>query len=714
MEKILDYTKPLLDISCKIHKKVLWPCFEHSVRISGLPSFVGNVFEDLILRLLSASDVKNPGQLSFDTGLEKDFVNFILDRLIQKNYLRENLELTDEGKSQLENEKSSKSQIFCIYTDAISGKLITTIEPAEARKYLAYSEGKFSSAKDNDGNKKTRKFYYNQTNSTAGNESLARESLLVFTQKFDKKSVPEIDIDDVVRILKKNHIAIENENGLNIEIDSKSVKFVYRVIDIFLQKGNLRDFFASDGKGRISPFFTDVLNSELSECDQEAVRSLRLGIDSTLINPERESKKLNRNIDSVQNKILEKLKSIKNLSKKLDGYENNEVAWNSDTDKEFSKVKVDFIYDLYSSIEWIIFYKCTQGEIPVQIGLEKLKKLIGNCKSSQLLIQRYFLKTLRKLGYQISEENEKYFLVKIGSINHSVNEEPEMFAICAVAAALADENDDYWFSKMGKSSPDFFTQICKLKNFRDEVRHKNTSSHSSAEILELYEYVNGIFGNQLKPEEDNDDNDLINTIENQNEINKAAAQMEKDLGFALKHSLPENFFTIFEDIERYSETPDINPAIVISFDQILEESFEFLKSNLSKSKGDFREKYKAVWHNDGSQLFNIINEKKIEKEIKGRNTSMQAAFIAWLALEDVSVLKIFANEFPDILEIVCNVAKMRGHGEIPDFDKILKVHNENLEGDFQAKKQKSSEILRSYKNFTIKFVKFLGSNGYFE
>lgn len=57
---------------------------------------------------------------------------------------------------------------------------------------------------------------------------------------------------------------------------------------------------------------------------------------------------------------------------------------------------------------------------------------------------------------------------------------------------------------------------------------------------------------------------------------------------------------------------------------------------------------------------------------------------------------------------------MRGHGEIPDFDKILKVHNENLEGDFQAKKQKSSEILRSYKNFTIKFVKFLGSNGYFE
>lgn len=628
MEKILDYTKPLLDISCKIHKKVLWPCFEHSVRISGLPSFVGNVFEDLILRLLSASDVKNPGQLSFDTGLEKDFVNFILDRLIQKNYLRENLELTDEGKSQLENEKSSKSQIFCIYTDAISGKLITTIEPAEARKYLAYSEGKFSSAKDNDGNKKTRKFYYNQTNSTAGNESLARESLLVFTQKFDKKSVPEIDIDDVVRILKKNHIAIENENGLNIEIDSKSVKFVYRVIDIFLQKGNLRDFFASDGKGRISPFFTDVLNSELSECDQEAVRSLRLGIDSTLINPERESKKLNRNIDSVQNKILEKLKSIKNLSKKLDGYENNEVAWNSDTDKEFSKVKVDFIYDLYSSIEWIIFYKCTQGEIPVQIGLEKLKKLIGNCKSSQLLIQRYFLKTLRKLGYQISEENEKYFLVKIGSINHSVNEEPEMFAICAVAAALADENDDYWFSKMGKSSPDFFTQICKLKNFRDEVRHKNTSSHSSAEILELYEYVNGIFGNQLKPEEDNDDNDLINTIENQNEINKAAAQMEKDLGFALKHSLPENFFTIFEDIERYSETPDINPAIVISFDQILEESFEFLKSNLSKSKGDFREKYKAVWHNDGSQLFNIINEKKIEKEIKGRNTSMQAAFIA--------------------------------------------------------------------------------------
>ena len=78
IHKILDYSKPLSGISTKIHEKVLWPCFEHSVSITGLPSFSGNIFEELILKLLFVSDIKSPDQLSFDTGLEIDFVTFII------------------------------------------------------------------------------------------------------------------------------------------------------------------------------------------------------------------------------------------------------------------------------------------------------------------------------------------------------------------------------------------------------------------------------------------------------------------------------------------------------------------------------------------------------------------------------------------------------------------------------------------------------------
>lgn len=718
MHKILDYTKPLSGISSRIHEKVLWPCFEHSVSIAGLPSFGGNVFEELVLKLLSVSDIKSPDQLSFDTGLEMDFITFLLDRLIQKNLLNDDLSITDAGFTKLEEEKSPNPQMYCIYTDAISGKLISTIELSEERKFLIYAEGNIDyNDYDKEGNIKPRKFYYTQINSTAGNESLDQRPMYVFRQNYETDQVKIPEVDDVIRILKKTHTIIENENGLNIIIDKSKPKFVYRVIDIVLQEGNTRDFFASDGKGRLSPFYTNVLNNYLDSKDEITISSLRDKLEKTLLNQEKISDRQKENLDPVKFKICKKSEAIEKARKTLNKYEKNEIVQNSDSDKELSQIKVNLIFDIYSFIEWIFYYKCSHGSIPISVGINKLKSLIGNSNHNQLLIQRYLIKKNKELGFSISKNNESYFLVKIGRINHTMDETPELFAISAIATALGDGNDSYWFTKLGHIHPDFYDRICDFKRFRDEAIHQNDTSHSSKEILDFYEYIKTIFGDLLKSiDEVTSSSELEENIKVQNEVNKSIRQMEMDLGFALKNSLPEKMFTIFENIERYT-LPDsgVNPAVVISMDQFFESCFEILKSNLSKSKGDYREKYKAVWHKDGSGLFNIIKDNKIDKEIAGSSVSMQAAFIAWISMEDINVLYDFGREFPTLLEDIHNIASMRVHGEIPDYDKILSVHQINGQSfDYTTKVEKSVEILLQYKKMCIKFLKFLAENGYFE
>lgn len=718
MQKILDYTKPLSGISTKIHEKVLWPCFEHSVSITGLPSFGGNVFEELVLKLLSVSDIKSPAQLCFDTGLEMDFITFLIDRLIQKNLLNEDLSITDEGMAKLEDETTPNPQMYCIYTDAISGKLISTIELSGERKFLIYSEGNIDyNDYDKEGNIKPRKFYYSQINSTAGNESLDQRPMYVFRHKCEAEQVKIPEIHDVIRVLKKTHTIIENENGLNIIVDKSKPKFVYRVVDIVLQEGNTRDFFASDGKGRLSPFFTNVLNNYLDPKDEITISSLRDKLEKNLLNKEKISDRQRENLDPVKFKISKKSETIEKARKTLEKYEKNEIVQNSDSDKELSKIKVNLIFDIYSFIEWIFYYKCTHGETPISVGINKLKSIIGNSNHNQLLIQRYLLRKNKALGFSISENNESYFFVKIGRINHTMDESPEFFAISAIATALSDGNESYWFSKLGKVYSDFFNRVCDFKRLRDEAIHQNDTTHSSKEILDFYEYLKSIFGELLKNiEATSSFADLEENIKNQNEVNKGIQQMEKDLGFALKSALPEKLFTIFENIERYTLSDiGVNLAVVISMDQFFESCFEILKSNLSKSKGDYREKYKAAWHKDGSSLFDIIKDNKVDKEIAGTSVSMQAAFIAWVSMEDINVLYEFGRKFPTLLEDIHKIAGMRVHGEVPDYDKVLAVHQINEQSlDLKQKVGKSTEILLQYKDLCIRFVKFLAENGYFE
>ena len=104
--------------------------------------------------------------------------------------------------------------------------------------------------------------------------------------------------DRNLKLIKKTHTIIDNENGLNIIIDKSEPKFVYPIIDIVLQEGNTRDFFSSDGKGNLSPFYTNILNNYLDSKDEIAISLLRDRLEKNILNKEKLSDHQKENLDS--------------------------------------------------------------------------------------------------------------------------------------------------------------------------------------------------------------------------------------------------------------------------------------------------------------------------------------------------------------------------------------------------------------------------------
>ena len=731
MMHILDYTKPLCDISAEVHQKVLWPCYEFSVQITGLPSFSGNAFENLILKLLALGN-RDFEQIEKDTGLKIDFIRFICDRLIERGFLKRDLSLTDQGRTKIERSHNPEPQNCCVYLDGVSGKFMPFVEYAEERNPLTYRNSRIENGK----------FSCKPVNFSAGNESLLSRSMRIFQEKFSvekdkerdifflkgtKETKEEIDIQKGIQGILNSSKIVSQKGVCTIKLNDQSVpKKVYRIIDVVLQKGNTRDFFASDGKGNISPFFTGALNN-MSEDDEKYIISLRKQIEKE-INESEKNKRPESQIEkdpllfSLNQKIggIEKAKNI--IEKK------NTSGKSTNDEKAIVKAKVDFSHGVYAFAECLIYRLCCKSELPIDAGFEKLKQIAGNQENNKNLVKQFLIHEAKRVGFEIPPEIENDFAIPFGTIYYRLQREksPEMFSICALALALSSETTpeqkDFWLCEIAARHPDFFVKISKMKQNRNHAIHENKVEVTTDELFEFYDFIKGVFTPYFDFSRSDKQYSIIDKIKDESETNKAIAQMEEDLGFALKHSLPRNLFLIVEEVERYSLDTKRICQIVLHLYQLFEVSFQILRRSLSKTnKADFRKKYKIAWSGHqgegfktAEQFFASVNKKDVESEINGKYKSLRAGFAAWLCMEEIVVLKNWAHRFPDLLEAVSKIADMRGHGEIPDDKTICNVCDieaENL--TVEQRKGKITDVLLGYKKLGIEVLRFMASENCF-
>ena len=725
---ILDYTKPLYDISAAIHEKVLWPCYEFSVQITGLPSFSGNAFENLILNLLSLGS-KDFEQIEKDTGLKIDFIRFICDRLIERGFLSKDLSLTDQGEAKIKRSGEPEPQNCCVYIDGVTGKLMPFVEYAEERNPLTYRDSRTENGM----------FSCMPVHSSAGNEALVFRSMRVFQEKFSvekdgntfflKKSneEEEIDIQKGIQGILNNSKIVSQKGVCTIKLNDQSEpKEVYRIIDVILQRGNTQVFFASDGKGGISPFFTAALNN-LCKGDEDYIISLREQIENEINESEKNKKTEDQSEkDPLLFTLNQKIGEIEKAKKIIERKDTS--GKNTNDEKAIVKAKVDFSHEIYAFAECLIYRLCCKNELPIDAGFEKLKQIAGNQENNKNSIKQFTIREAKRVGFEIPPEIENDFAIPFGTIHYRLQREksPEMFSVCALALALSNETTpeqkDFWLCEIAARHPDFFVKISKMKQNRNHAIHENKIEVTTDELFAFYDFIKDVFTPYFDFSKSDKQYSIVDKIKDENETNKAIAQMEEDLGFALKHSLPRNLFLIVEEVERCSVDTKRIKQIVLHLYQLFEVSFQILRLSLSKTnKTNFRKKYEIVWNKKqgegfktAERFFARVDQKDVETEIKGKYKSLRAGFAAWLCMEEIGILKNWAQKFPDLLETVSKIAYMRGHGEIPEDKTIFNVcaiETENL--TVEQRKSKITDILLGYKKLGIEVLRFMASENCF-
>ena len=201
MIKILNYKSDLQGMKTYIHEKVLWPVYEYTVAVKGLPSFGSNELETLILRLaeINVRDVNEIAKLS---GLEVDLVAFIQERLNHKGFLDEYMQLTENGKAKIdyEAENVNNVQYLKFFRDAVTGDMLSKVIPDETEQVLNFFQ-EAESLEDDDEN--TKQFVYKDLTSV-GEEGIDPKRIAVFDP--GKNINLELTTDDIKSVIKKNSV----------------------------------------------------------------------------------------------------------------------------------------------------------------------------------------------------------------------------------------------------------------------------------------------------------------------------------------------------------------------------------------------------------------------------------------------------------------------------------------------------------------------------
>ncbi len=141
MEKIIGGEEFEATFPVRIHKKLLWPCYEFIAQAQGVEDYEKNIIEEVVLRLaeINVTDIE---EIASCTGLEEDLISFIQSRLVQRECLDSCWRITESGKQKLGEYSKNQSKEIHVYVDAVSGRIIPYYSMVDSDNRFKYSVGK--------------------------------------------------------------------------------------------------------------------------------------------------------------------------------------------------------------------------------------------------------------------------------------------------------------------------------------------------------------------------------------------------------------------------------------------------------------------------------------------------------------------------------------------------------------------------------------------
>ena len=673
MEKIIGGKEWNSPFPVSVRQKILWPCYEFIVQAEGIDSYERNIIEEIILRLANIKETDTKA-IALDTGLEEDLVSFMQSRLEQHGALDNCYQITDVGLLRLgemiENHRSS----IHVYVDAVSGELIPYFSMLNDNEQFRYSFGK------DDVDDAGRSFFRYKGYSSAGLESDELE--IAFKLHYNKEYNEIPSKGDVTAML---HKLYPNRDGLCVSVElnqSKSKNLRWFLIDVFQPEGSSRDWVFTDGFGEITSFFS--VKRIQDEVDRKYISELR---EKLQVKTNFQAKTSIKLAEEKYPKLKDKLDSAQKCMKELRLFVDS-----PDKEETLRSAMTDSVIYLTQLMEWVLFYILHKksNEYHVRMVLTENRKTFNN-KESYHINGGLATRCARNLGFEVGVTEKKSFCQRNGKLWNSFVETPKLLPLLDVLLISLYEKE--WLQDFARDCSDFLCILVDLNDKRNQGFHSgsvNSMDEFSAHIEEAYQEILEFMKKGLNVKiNESSEFTFEEKITLQNERNSAITRVEQSLGFALCQTLDATLIGFVTDMERRgTDSKTLNNAIVLDQYRVLENLFKSVNVCLGDElkNSDWIAKVKGTGFGipEEKEFKTLLRtkEEKIRSALNGRNSSMNAACIAFCILADKNLLRGISSKWHDMLADICYVVNKRSHGEIPtsiDCDRALKVKERIVE-----------------------------------
>ena len=591
-----------------------------------------NLFEESVLRMLGIGNY-DAISLSETLCLPGDLVSFILTRLERKEYISETKIITEKGKAYIGGANASNSaDLTPVYALVCrdSGEILPMLYPRTSMARMAESD------------RDSRKVIV--TIGSTGKETILSYPYIACKQNHNHKRLTNAEIRSLIR---KHNNASEHPiyipDDIHIEYSFEGSVFVHT--KFILQEGYKDNILSSVGNSYHSPAVLKyAMNGYPDLCS-------RLKRDAVSHMNEPGNKKTRQSTGRYGM-----------LHKYLGSKSGDKDYANVDELNENRADDAQIIRNLATAIEWSLSYHLREVGVP--------ETLVSTLKAQTPQQNGIMLMEMAELaGLPYTKRHRNFFSYVSYSNFSSWNEggEPSLSLLLPIAAGVARRRGDSLLipaimSVGNAHGGDGLAFIAKLAEYGKMARHGEKLILTGGDTIQNLKNTVLKFVNTLLPNYQNN-GDEISVFEiygsaSQRKLNAEVKVLEALGDFAF-YGLSDNVRALLIESVRLSEIDD-PIAMITTLSAALEKYF---LNHLSPQNCEPSMQNLFVHLRKKDMLPEGLTRVSLtfyNKATHGEKSTLGAASLAWVGCLDDNAIDFVKSK--NILEIVADIAAMRGHG----------------------------------------------------
>jgi len=581
-----------------------------------------NAFERVILKLIHAGGTYDEKLLAQETCLPEDLMRCILLRLQDKGFIDEYNRIIQHQRSQWSSNDNDQPVFVtaCMFRELATGKILPYLHILDDSNPLKKKEGE---------------------------ERFFRR--IRWDDAHRKRTPTPRDVISALRKMKKRAMAFGSETRSpsvqQITIVSNA-ELYYLDCPIAIQR--------SDGEFRIADPFVIGYSLVL-----ESAFNRLLEMDSSLGDW---LKNWKRSLSSPrQDKHAPDQREPYDNDSNLARYPNLIFNLRLGRYRKFRSIE-----QIYSALEWALFYVCAQRRYPPIVQQLKL--------TNQSEHPALFQKAAKALSLQLPEGG--LFPVREGKLNDFLAGKAELGTVLSLSLLMAEADPFHPLHRLASTYPDFILRLLKIKNERDELAHGAGRQRARDNELPEDAFMRDIVATLLpsirfidSPRANVDDEAITDSLLD------ARASIQNEFGFSLFNHLGTDLQDRLIAAERFwlsCEEGDDALAFVCDVYAALQSAFsQFLTRSLPPDIRDSEYIAAAQANAQQSGLGELpeclltVKRSAIRETLQGNDQTLQSCVVTFLLTADAETLNAIARMQPSFIDDVARVIDRRGHGNKP-------------------------------------------------